>query len=224
MGIHINNVEEGVRAPSSAFLTRACHAWLDCMKAYRNRVPEDWWPFWYGERPLVGFLAASIWQSGGACIEEFSAYKTSKRRRTYPGRGDLYFRHRGRKGDVREGNIEFKVHDIGISGTSRFENSLATKWRQAVADAARGQDDLPKFGGMFLRPYIGKGRKDQDIDRYDENLSQLLKTAWGTLEPDALAWWCPTQTVVKSDRDDTKNLLVGVILLLKRVKKARKRS
>jgi hypothetical protein len=182
------------------------------MAKYAKVVPGNDWPFWYGERPLVGFLAAGIWASRGVCMEEFLADKkprgVERLGKTELGRADLYFRHA--KG---QGNIEFKMHNIGISGSRHFADFLNRKWVEGKLDARRGQPGVRRFGGMFLRPYIGSHR---DIGRYDENLRQLLRLAWATVKPDALAWWCPTKRVLQGHRD-TKDWVVGAILLIKRV-------
>ena len=114
MGIYVKNTERGVKVISgSAFWKPLCDGWLDCMTAYAKAVPGDW-PFWYGERPLVGFLAGGIWSSGGVCMEEYQTDKkphiAEQPGESYLGRGDLYFnaaRH--------EGKIEFKMHNIALA-------------------------------------------------------------------------------------------------------------
>lgn len=214
-------MERGVLAGRSfAFLATYCEAWLQSMQMYRERLPEDWWPFDYGERPLVGFLAAGITRSQGLCIEEFWAEKKAsaarRRRPTYPGRADLYFLHRGPRGNDREGNIEFKVHDVGISKTYHFDRFLEKNRRIGEADANRPRDrTVPRYYGMFVRPYVGSER---DIDRYNDNIRLLLNKAREKVNPDVLAWWCPTNEVLATQAEDTKGWRVGVILLLKQVK------
>ena len=48
------------------------------------------YPFWYGERSHVGFLAAAVWKYGGTAVEEF---KTSKsKNKSSKGRCDLWIR------------------------------------------------------------------------------------------------------------------------------------
>ena len=75
MRIYVKDVEKGVRVrPESRSLRRFSQAWLDCMSRYEKRVPGDW-PFWYGERPLIGFLTAATWASGSVCIEEYLTEK-----------------------------------------------------------------------------------------------------------------------------------------------------
>ncbi len=192
------------------------------MSKYEERVSDDW-PFWYGERSLVGFLTAATWASGSVCIEE---YQTEKKkidaaegaRGTYLGRGDLYIAHGTSQGGW-EGNVEFKMHDIGISRPDRFAKSLKSKWKVSAADAKRwqGEKGMRSLGGMFLRPYLGI---DPDIRRYNENLKRLLELAWDAVEPDVLAWWCPVKRVMEMETDEPskKNWVVGAILLMKQVK------
>jgi hypothetical protein len=185
------------------------------MSKYEKRVPDDW-PFWYGERSLVGFLAAAIWASGGVCIEEYQADRKADAPEgtdgTYLGRGDLYFR----QGD-RQGNIEFKMHNIGISRTHHFPEFLTTKWERSKEDAqtVRRLPGTDRFGGMFLRPYVGN---DPGIGLYKGNLKLLLELAWDTVKPDVLAWWCPVNRVMATDEPSKKDWVVGVILLVKQVK------
>jgi len=218
----IANPESGVRVTSrSRFLQRYCEGWLHHLFAYHKKLGDDDWPFWYGERPLIGFLAAGIWSADSVCIEEYLADKIPHKRepsarskkKTYLGRGDLYFSS-GR----REGKVEFKKYDIGIARNRDFASFLKAKWRLVRADANKAylhDDGIPTYGGMFLRPYIGK---DRSPGRYARNLSELLKFIWETTEPDATAWWCPINRVVKSDHENTMNLVVGAILILKKVR------
>jgi hypothetical protein len=202
-----------------SFLRGPCESWLDCLSRYHKTLKVndgiDDWPFWYGERPLVGFLAAGIWDSRGACIEEYQADKkpdvAERKEESYLGRGDLYFR----LGSNHEGNIEFKMHNIGISQTHHFNEFLDRNWKISKKDAKSGrQRGIPSFGGMFLRPYVGEG---PDIKLYTKHLRQFLTESWDTLKPDALAWWCPMKKVLDT-KEDTNDWVVGVIMLIKRVK------
>jgi hypothetical protein len=52
-------------------------------------------PYWFSERPQVGFLAAAIWQSGGTALEEYGTNKTKAIEPvTARGRCDLWIRTR----------------------------------------------------------------------------------------------------------------------------------
>lgn len=192
------------------------------MSKYEKRIPGDW-PFWYGERSLIGFLTAAIWASGSVCIEEYQTEKKKAEvaegaRATYLGRGDLYIAQ-GMSHGGWEGNVEFKKHDIGISGTDHFAEFLKAKWKVSTTEAQGWEREkgMRSFGGMFLRPYIGI---DPDIRRYNENLGCLLRLAWDTVKPDVLAWWCPVERVIEGEPDEPskKDWVVGVILLMKQVK------
>lgn len=217
----IRNSEKGVLvSPAFRGLKDSFQAWLDFMIKYEEEIPDDW-PFGYRERPLVGFLAAAIWASGGISIEEFGTDKEAtgkaakkgarKTNGASSGRADLYFSQNGK-----EGNIEFKMHDLGISGTNHFANFLKRKWCVSKKDAWRTRQwGIPTFGGMFLRPFVGV---DSDVGRYEENLKRLLELAWKR-KPDVLAWWCPVNSVMADDEPDKKYWLVGVIMLIKQVKR-----
>jgi hypothetical protein len=52
---------------------------------------EDDVPYWYGERPLTGLLAAAAWRQRGSgwSLEEFAGLR-GKRLKTTSGRGDLW--------------------------------------------------------------------------------------------------------------------------------------
>jgi hypothetical protein len=165
-----------------------------------------------GKGLWLGFLAAGLWDSRGVCIEEYQADKrpdvAERKEESYLGRGDLYFR----RGSKHEGNIEFKMHNIGISQAHHFRSFLKRKWNISELDAKRGrQRGIKSFGGMFLRPYVGE---DQDIGAYNQHLRQLLTEAWDTRKPDALAWWCPMKRVLNT-KEDTNDWVVGVIMLIK---------
>jgi hypothetical protein len=175
----------------------------------------DWWPFWYGERPLIGFLTAAIWAKGGIAIEEFAADKRARKRDslTKPrlGRGDLYFRI-GR----REGNVEFKMHYVGITrarSAAQLRKLLDDKWENSKKDAARLKGRVPKFGAIILRPYIGKGR---DIRSVNANLRDLLQESWNHLQPEVVAWWCPTKEVIEAE-EEVRSVIIGAILVLKKL-------
>lgn len=220
--IRIGDIARGVKTSSDyRFLRAPCEGWVDRLsryhKAVKRRHDVDDWPFWYGERPLIGFLAAGFWGSGSACIEEYQADKKAERvaegsqprKKTYLGRGDFYFCHR-----EEDGNIEFKLHDIGISQTSHYEASLSDKVDEGKSDAKKThQTGIADYFGIFLRPYIGSSR---DPKPYETNLKVLLQSIWETVEPAALAWWCPIDDVLDSDRK-TKNVILGAILILKEV-------
>ena len=210
----VRNAKQGVQVRrSSSFFESYCLHWLRLMRRYRSEIDE--WPFWYGERPLVGFLGAGIWASKDVCIEEFSADKKARvsesKKSVYPGRADLHFCH-----GSREGNVEFKMHDVGISRSRDFTKFLKDRLSESSEDVWKGhQKGVDDFAGMFLRPYVGKDRARKD---YPEIVNELLDSAWDILRPEALAWWCPINDVVEEDSGKTKNLVVGVILLVKRVK------
>lgn len=215
MGIYVTDTERGVRVVThSTFLRHFCEGWIERMKEYANAVPDDW-PFWYGERALVGFLAGGIWTSDCVCIEEYLTDKkphiAESPNESYLGWGDLYFNT-----GSREGKVEFKMHNVGISRTDHFTQFLKKKWREGKLDAKRAtKEGIDRWAGIFLRPYVGKGR---DLLRYDANLKLLLGLAWDVVKPDALAWWCPTTSVIKANEKDTKDWVVGAILLMKQVK------
>jgi len=50
---------------------------------------EDDCPYWFGERPHVGLLAAAVWLSGNTALEEYGIPKTKVRKRKQ-GRCDLW--------------------------------------------------------------------------------------------------------------------------------------
>ena len=221
MAIRVTDTEKGVRTSNRyRFLRRPCEGWIESMVEYHATIRAryagvDDWPFWYGERPLTGFLAAGIREAGGVAIEEFStnkrAHQSDGNDRAYLGRGDPYYcigKH--------DANIEFKLDDLGIGATHEGSSFIARKkWEATLGDARDGHTPgIPSLGGLFLRTYIGKGR---DPDFYRLNLASALESAWNALQPDALAWWCPIDRALRSDKS-TKNLIVGVVLLMKHAK------
>lgn len=220
--IRIPNLERGAKVPNGyGFLRSPVTGWVDRLVQYHRVVKRqhqvDDWPFWYGERPLLGFLSAGFWGPGVACIEEYSTNKKAEsvpeksqpRKRTRLGRGDLYFSARGTPA-----NIEFKLHDFGISQTDHFADSLKSRMDASKKDARNShQAGIGDYAGIFLRPYIGTRRTPE---LYEENLRILLSTIWDKLEPSALAWWCPVREVLRSDRK-TENVILGAMMILKEV-------
>jgi hypothetical protein len=53
---------------------------------YIDCVPGDV-PYWYGERPQIGLLAAAVWRSGGVALEEYCRKRPGRPRK---GRCDLF--------------------------------------------------------------------------------------------------------------------------------------
>jgi hypothetical protein len=179
MTTRIRNAERGVKInPHTPFLKRYCQGWLKHLSQYREAVVDVGdWPFWYGERPLVGFLAAGIWSSGGVCIEEFRADKkphiAKRNKKNHPGRSDLYFC----QGDL-EGNCELKMYNVGVSQARDFDKFLREKWNICAKDARRGhQRGIEDFGGIFFRPFVGI---DLDDQRYEANVQLFLESVWDT--------------------------------------------
>ncbi len=213
--MRIGNLERETHG-RSATLKRFCDAWINRMAEYRKAVPEDWWPFEYGERSLVGFFAAGIWDVNGVCIEEFQSHDKVRMRdgkkEKFRGRGDLYVRH-----GKTESNIEFKVRQIGLSKRGDHEETVRKHWRASQKDARRShQTGINTFAGIFVLPYVRDGTA---VKTCEENLRQLLRCVWDTVKPDAMAWWCPIKDALKNEWgwDDP---VVGVILVVKSVRSA----
>lgn len=66
--------------------------WGCLMDQYCNRFPDDA-PYWYGERPLTGLLAAAAWKlQDGWSLEEFAAPRVWGNEPS-SGRGDVWIGH-----------------------------------------------------------------------------------------------------------------------------------
>lgn len=201
------------------FLNSYMDEFIGSMERY-SRALRDYrdYPFYYRERALIGFVASGIWAAGGVCIEEYGADKETDKpeakERTYLGRGDLYFL-KGRH----EGNVEFKMRDIAVSSTFRFERLVTEAWKKSCNDATKHDREtlIPCFAGLFLRPHVGE-TKGANVNA---NIKELLRVAWETCNPDAIAWWCPVAKVLDTE-EDTSNWIVGVIMLVKRIPRRRR--
>lgn len=66
--------------------------WLHLLNEYEHLDPSETdLAYWYGERPLTGFLGAAAWQIGGWSLEEFGAGRWKQRLgEIRQGRGDLW--------------------------------------------------------------------------------------------------------------------------------------
>src|SRR6266516_7728725 len=102
-------------------------SWFCVLEDYIDRVPGDL-PFWYRERPQVGFFAEAAWRAGWAALEEWGMEKGSQLKPSR-GRNDLWI-GRGKH----EWFIEAKHAWCDIQKCK--ENSLETRLREAL-DAAR---------------------------------------------------------------------------------------
>jgi hypothetical protein len=72
------------------------NGWVRLQKDYIHKVKNDL-PWWYLERPQIGFLAGAVWRAKGIALEEWATKKGEKRHKTKNGRNDLWLQHEGRE-------------------------------------------------------------------------------------------------------------------------------
>jgi hypothetical protein len=224
MTIRIVDVERGCKtSPRWSFFRDSADGWIDCMEEYlaavKVRLDVDEFPFWYGERPLIGFLDAAVWRAGGITIQEYGIDKKpgikEPERESRLGRADFFFSVGKHFADV-----EFKLHSIGISRGRNFRPMLRNKMKVDRIDAVRGhQRGLPSCVGMFLRPYTPSDVGErEDWARYTRNFQRFLIDVWDALKPDVLAWWFPVDRVLNLPPKRKKEpWAVGVMLVIKQV-------
>ncbi len=86
--------------PHLAELRPVVECWFSVLEEYAARTQDaqgklDDIPFWYKERPQVGFFSIAAWLSGWAALEEWGTKKGVEQNAAY-GRNDLWIR----RGDV----------------------------------------------------------------------------------------------------------------------------
>jgi hypothetical protein len=118
-------------------------SWFSILKEFGKKVPGDS-PFWYRERPQVGFLAAAAWRLGWVALEEWGTEK-GPHREPSSGRNDLRIR-RGKH----EWFLEAKHTWCDIDGDEEGNLKTLTKALQAARRSAR-MLILPRPRGMVQK-------------------------------------------------------------------------
>jgi hypothetical protein len=130
--------------------------WFMILENYITRVPKDL-PFWYRERPQIGFLAAAAWQSGYAALEEWGMVKGSQKDK-HRGRNDLWIGYPGGQ----EWFIEAKHDWCDVSkGKTNCSDPLEKTLKSARTSAKQvnvtGKQCLcEKVAAAFVTPFWNK--------------------------------------------------------------------
>lgn len=123
---------------------------------------KDDWPYWYRERSQIGFLAAAVWLSGGAALEE---YRWEKSREAGEGKGigrcDLW---------IGLGGTSFCCEAKWLLSrlTGRNTKACIEKLSQGLRKA---EEDLRKYEktGLslcFVTPWMRRGSSQSILDEW----------------------------------------------------------
>jgi hypothetical protein len=166
---------------------------------------EDDVPYWYGERPLTGLLAAAAWrQRGGWALEEFAG-RRGKRLKTTSGRGDLWLGV-----GPRTYTIEAKVKWLssGADHALKYAREALTAAREQLWKLSASYRDGTLIAICYLVPCPMAGRAYATTSRQVEILSAVRRHFVGSRS--IVASYYPRW---ESAEDDDGRMYPGVILI-----------
>jgi len=139
-------------------------------------------PYWYGERPHVGFLAAAVWKNGGVALEE---YGTSKRNehKFKRGRCDLWIK-------IRQASFECEAKHLWLNLGRIKENinDIKNEAKKAKRDVKKLQNKVG-ISLCFVTPVIRQSKLSKLKDANQELVKSLKdKLKNGSSWCDALVW------------------------------------
>jgi hypothetical protein len=181
----------------------------DVHQQYIDDSPKKDFPYWYSERPQVGFLAAAVWKCGGIALEEYGTNKTEDDKR---GRGDLFIKIGGKGFDCEAKRLWLRF--------SRSEDSedlvgkILKDKNDGLKQAEINVKDHSSNGGLalcFVTPAIKGQTPEKDHYELLEKVIRSLKN-----KVDAMVWigfqdW----ENGKQKNDDT--YYPGLLLVIKKV-------
>lgn len=169
-------------------------------------------PYWYGERAHIGFLAAAVWQYSGTALEEYRSNKT-KERKSKLGRGDLHIRINKKIAF----ECEAKRLWLNLGGKPEI-------WKRNFDDELGGAEgnvkDLPSRKGLalcFLIPTIKESKVHTLLEKRLKDLKDELEQKLHEREYDALVWIGIAKGQKTPIGDDDKFAYPGVFLAIKEV-------
>lgn len=178
------------------------------------RVTKSWFPYvpwWYNERALLSFFAASVWRADSVAFEEFSAEKRhpkeTKIGSPYTGRQDLYIEI-GRHKFMCEAKICWSGMTLANMQPHMHIDEMLNK---ACSDVrkARAFDGERRLGIAFARPYIRAAKREFMDERINTWLREIRR-----VEYSCCAWVFPLKARgVTGGRD----LLPGVAVFVREV-------
>ena len=180
-------------------------SWYHVLKTYIKRVEGDL-PFWYLERPQVGFLAIAAWRTGWAALEEWGTKKSSQRNQLH-GRNDLW---------IGRGKIEFFIEskhtwcDIH-NGKAKMKKALAKALVSAEVSAKELTCEPPakKIAAVFVTP-IWKGK---DRKRISKDTQEWINSCKG-VGADAVALVVLDERDKRGDGEKGERYIGSALLLL----------
>ena len=193
--------DEYCEAPEIPTFLPALQGWIDAERDYANFGVDDY-PWYYSERPCVGFLAAGVWRSGGVALEEWAAEKGSEGGQ-WPGRCDLW------AGCKDQYNFNIEAKHMASTATDpietqliNIESKLARAAKEASTHNGRPESQL---GVLFVAPVYPPGRQE-DIRKH---IATWLEGIY-SIRHSAIAW-------IFRDRQELrpieKDLLPGLVLI-----------
>jgi hypothetical protein len=104
---------------------------------------DDYWPYWYGERPQIGLLATAVWLKKGVALEEHST-KKRKERKLKRGRNDLYISI-----DKIQFECEAKRVRLNLGGNTKAGAAEVSKVLDWAIDDVKHLDGKIRSGSLF---------------------------------------------------------------------------
>jgi hypothetical protein len=137
---------------------------------------DDYWPYWYGERPQIGFLATAVWLEKGVALEEHSV-KRLKERKFKRGRNDLYINI-----DKALFECEAKRVSLNLGGNTKAGAAKVSKALDWAIDDVKHLDGKKGLALCFVTLQILR-KKSSDMEPKLRRLMDLVRK-----KSDALVW------------------------------------
>ncbi len=167
------------------------NSWFKVLRDYTRRVetiyedPKDRdFPWWYRERPQVGFLAIASWCAGWAVLEEWGMKKRSGRSHSQ-GRNDLWIGSGKDEWFIEAKHTWCDIHRCNSETMIRTIQKALTY----AADSARKPSctSSKKIGALFVSP-VWKSSKTFSPDQFNKAQTEWIRTCKSiTIQADVVA-------------------------------------
>ena len=201
----------GKDMPKLRILSRVLEQWVKInIRCARAWEADKHVPWWYGERALLGMLAAAVWLEGGIAFEEFSTRKRVGVKeagpRIYAGRQDLLIHVRG--------EVFIAEAKSCWSDATSSETNLAV-WIDKRLDAACADiqktpsSGKKRLGLLFVTPYIRRSQSASAAKRIKSWLESARKVNYS-----CCAWVFPGRSRFVGK---PRNICPGIALFIREV-------
>lgn len=181
--------------------------WHAVLSDYSKRSKGDQ-PWWYRERPQIGFLAAAAWSADGVALEEWGMKKGPQKCQS-EGRNDLWLCYDGNEWFLEAKHVWCEIQKGDRNCRKLLENALSAA-KSSADKVQTGPSVAAVFASLFWKPL--RGRESE----FASNLEQFTKTVKG-LDVEVACFERP-RTHEGYWKAENGGRWLGVLLLLKAVR------